>query len=478
MSVAEETVTPPRKMRWFDGFVLSLTMPAALIAALGYSIGALGAWTAILLWGLSMVLATIANWIYSEMAAMFPSTPGGIPMYAKEGWQSRLGFVGPLASFGYWFAWTTAIAVYAVIIGSLVQAQWLPGQDWSVGVGPVALTFPVVLGIVVVAALWLVNALGIEVTMRFAYVTGALLLIPLVVFIVLPYATGDWSASNLTWRLSEAGGTSLQNALVWLYIMAWTSFGVEIAATFTPEYRRGARDASLALRVSALFSLAVFILLPLGVTGVIGEGPIAEDPVTFYVVAFEEIVGGASQLMVACIIASLLLIMTTCMADGSRALYGMSREGATIRQFGVLDRRGVPMRALTLGLVVNVAVILFVTNPLAIIATANLGYLAAHVFALVAFVLLRRDRPDWSRPIRLPGAFVGVAAVMAALLAVIIVVGALSFDLTGYGGYRELGIALAVLAGSLLLYAYRLRYQDRGRGAAPAQPREDTAGAP
>jgi amino acid transporter len=399
-------------------------------------------------------------------------------MYAKEGWQSRLGFVGPLASFGYWFAWTTAIAVYAIIIGSLVQAQWLPGQDWSIDLGLVNLTFPIVVGLVVVAALWLINALGISVTMRFAYVTGALLMIPLFVFIVLPYATGDWSASNLTWRLDEAGGTPLQNALVWLYIMAWTSFGVEICATFTPEYRRGARDASRALKVSALFSLGVFVLLPLGVTGVIGEGPILEDPVTFYVVAFEEIVGGASQLLVACIIASLLLIMTTCMADGSRALYGMSREGATIKQFGVLDRRGVPMRALTLGLVVNIAVILFVSNPLAIIATANLGYLAAHFFALVAFVLLRRDRPTSLRPIRLPSAFIAVAVVMAALLAVIIVVGALSFDLTGYGGYRELGIALAVLTGSLLLYAYRLRFQRGAGDRTPAREEREAAGTP
>ena len=168
-------------------------------------------------------------------------------------------------------------------------------------------------------------------------------------FTVLPYLSGDWSVSNLSWNLAGAGGSPLQNALVWLYVMSWMSFGVEVCATFTPEYRNGARDTSRALKAAALFSLVVFVLLPLGVTGAVGEAAIGEDPVTFYVQGFEQIVGGASDLMVACIIASLLPIMNTGMADGSRALYGMSTDGVTIRQFGVLNRQGVPRRAPVVG---------------------------------------------------------------------------------------------------------------------------------
>jgi amino acid transporter len=463
MSETGPSHAPERKMRWTDGFVLSLTMPAALIAALGYSIGALGAWTAIFLWGVSMVLATVANWIYSEMAAMFPDTPGGIPMYAHEGWRSRMSLVAPLASFGYWFAWTTAVAVFGLVIGSLVQATWFPGQDWSVSLGLFDLTFPLVVALGVVVLLWAVNYTGVEMTMRFAYVTGGLLLIPLFVFIFLPYVSGDWSASNLSWNLDGGSAGSLQTALVWLYVMAWTSFGVEVCATFTPEYRNGARDTARALKAAALFALAVFILLPLGVTGVVGEAAIAKDPVTFYVQGFEQIVGGATDLMVACIIASLLLIMNTAMADGSRALYGMSTEGVTIKQFGVLNRNGVPGRAVTLGLIVNVSVILFIANPLAIVATGNLGYLLAHVFALSAFVLLRRDRPGWLRPILLPRVFVPIAAVMALTVTVMIAVGASSFSITGYGGTKELVIAFALLGTSVLLYAYRRRVQDGER---------------
>ena len=38
-------------------------------------------------------------------------------------------------------------------------------------------------------------------------------------------------------------------------------------ATFAPEYKDTARDTKLALRAAALFSLFVYILLPLGLVG-------------------------------------------------------------------------------------------------------------------------------------------------------------------------------------------------------------------
>ncbi len=455
----QESAGLVKTMRWYDGVAMSLTMPAALIAALGYSIGALGAWAALTLWGVSMLLATIANWIYSEMAAMYPDTPGGIALYANEGWKKHGEWIGPLAAFGYWFAWTTSIAVYAGIIGSLVQAQWFPTQDWAVSLGPLTLNFPLVFGALVIVLLYAANMRGLRLTLSVIYVTAAVLLIPLLVFIVLPYFTGDWQASRLSWNLEGEG--SIRTALVWLYIMAWTSFGVEVCATFAPEYRDSVKDTSRALRTAALLSLAIFVLLPLGVTGQVGEQAIADDPATFYVGAFEQLVGGASSFMVVCIIASLLLIMVTALADGSRVLYGMGLQGMTLRQFAVLNKRGIPARALTFAVVLNIAVLFLLKNTLAIIATGNLGYILAHVFALSAFLLLRRQRPDLPRPIRLPNLFVPVAGALAVFMAVTLVVGATGFSTTGYGGTKELFLALAVLATSILMWLYRKHVQDR-----------------
>jgi amino acid transporter len=412
-------------------------MPAALIATLGYSVGALGAWSAVLLWGVSMLVATAANWLYAELAGMFPGTAGGISLYAAEGWRKRAPLLGPLGSFGYWFGWSSALAVYAEVIGALVRDRWWPGASADL------------IAAAALAAVWLPNMLGLQPTLRLARVTAAMLLVPLTVLVVGPWLTGDWRASNLSWGLGEGG---LELAIVWLYVMLWTSLGVETCATFAPEYRDPVRDTARALRASALFSLAVFVLLPLGTAGVVGERAAVEDPVGFYATALEAIVPGLADAMLVLVLGGLVLVMNTCFADSSRALYGVAEAGLTVPQLAHRNRFGAPGRCLTVDLAVNLALVLLLGSLLAILAAGNLGYLLSHVLALSAFALLRRDRPAHPRPIRAP-AGAPAAAALALVVAVVLVVGALSFDTTGYGGAEELLIALAVLSVSLVLFA-------------------------
>ena len=45
-----------KAMRWYDGFVVALANPGFLIGSLGFSIGALGGWGAMFLWGVSMFI--------------------------------------------------------------------------------------------------------------------------------------------------------------------------------------------------------------------------------------------------------------------------------------------------------------------------------------------------------------------------------------------------------------------------------------
>ena len=453
-----------RALRWQDGFVFSLTIPAALVATLGTSIAVLGGWGAVVLWTVSMLIAVLANWLYSELAAMFPTLRGGIGRYAEEAWRSRVPIAGPIATFGYWFAWSSSLAVYSEIIGSLVQAQWFAGTTWSVEALGARVGLGDVVAVGVLVAVWAANVSGLRPTLLLAWITAAMLAVPLAVFLVGTYLTGDFDVDRLGWHIGDAGQDwgGLKLAIVWLYVMGWTSFGVETCATFAPEYRDPVRDTSRALRAGALFSLVVFALLPLGAAGTLPEDRIAADPVTFYVPAFAEVVGGASDLMVVLLIGTMLLVVNTSMADSGRASAGISEAGLTLRAVGGLDRRGLPVRALTVDLVVNVALVLFARNILTILAAGNLGYLPAHLLALSGFLLLRHDRPAATRPIRLARPWLGAAIGLVALLGVLIVVGASSFELTGYGGRRELLIALGIIALSLVLYALR-RFGPSGR---------------
>ena len=49
----------------------------------------------------------------------------------------------------------------------------------------------------------------------------------------------------------------------------------------------------------------------------------------------------------------------------------------TIKQLGVLNRFHVPARAMTVDLVVNVLLVLFITSNLAILYLSNIGYVLA-----------------------------------------------------------------------------------------------------
>ena len=93
--------------------------------------------------------------------------------------------------------------------------------------------------------------------------------------------------------------------------------------------------------------------------------------------------------------------MNTATMDGSRALYGIAKDGMTIRQFGKLNRFRVPALAMTVDALLNVLLISFFNNPIEIIAVSNIGYVFATCAALSGFLLLRKDRPNWPRPVHL-----------------------------------------------------------------------------
>jgi amino acid transporter len=454
-----------KAMRWYDGFVVALANPGFLIGSLGFSIGVLGGWGAMFLWGVSMFIGVLSNWIYSESAAMFPDKPGGISLYANEGWRRYFTFVGPIATFGYWFAWSSVLALFGIIIGSLIQAEWFPGETWTFDTGPVDAGLPHVIAIVVIAIVWAINVFGIRPAVWMAYATGALLMIPLFVFILLPYVTGDWKSSNMEWNIAD-----WKTAVVWLYIMGWSAYGVETCAAFAPEYKDTVRDTTLALRSAAIFSLAVYILLPLGVAGTVGQETIANDGtgIVYLIDGFSTILGGGADVMVVLLIASLFISMNTATADGSRALYGIARDGVTIRQLYHLNRFHVPARAMTLDMAINILLVLFVGNILAILVAGTLGYMSSHFFALTGFLLLRKDRPNWPRPIRLARPWLGIAALLAAINAFFIIIGASNPSLTGYGGTKETWIGLGVLLISVVLFVYRRAVQDK----APVHLRE------
>ena len=94
-------------------------------------------------------------------------------------------------------------------------------------------------------AIWTFNVLGMRPAVWVGYVTGGLLLIPLAVIMFLPYITGDWHSSNMNSTIhwtSLTGDNGIKLVIVWLYVMCWSSYGIEIVARlpFDPALARAA----------------------------------------------------------------------------------------------------------------------------------------------------------------------------------------------------------------------------------------------
>ena len=461
-------------LHWHDGFIVAMSIPGALFAALGYTIGSVGAWGALALWAFSSLIAVFMNWIYAELAAMFPDKPGGIALYAHEGWRKHFSLIGPIATFGYWFAWSSVLAIFGMTIGYLVQAEWFPGETWTFDAGAVDVGLPHLIGAGCVIAVWAINMLGIKPAVWLGRVSTFLLLIPIGVFAIIVFLTGDWDSSLLQWNFTGPwGGWKL--AIVWLYIIGWTAYGVEVAASFAPEYRDTKRDTSMALKAAGLFTFGVFVLVPLGAGGTVTTEDAAANPIGFWVASFDQIVGGASDFMVVILIGAFLLTMNAATADGGRALYGIARDHMTIKQLYHLNHRGIPARAMTLDMIVNLAPDLPDREPA--------GDSRGRQPRLHGRALLRSGRVP--APAQGPtalatadqvalGILIPIAVIICAVNFVLIAVGASSASLSGYGGKKELWIGIGVLLISVLLFVYRRAVQDR----APIRLREDAPAMP
>ncbi|HWH93579.1 MAG TPA: hypothetical protein VNT03_06940, partial [Baekduia sp.] len=105
----------------------------------------------------------------------------------------------------------------------------------------------------------------------------------------------------------------------------------------------------------------------------------------------------------------------------------------------------------------------------------NIGYVLATCCALSGFLLLRRDRPNWPRPIRLPNIWVPICGALLAINFVLLVAGGFLYSggflgITGYGyGWDKTRTGLIVLVAAFLLYVYRHVVQDK----IPLRLRED-----
>jgi len=447
-----------KSLTWRDGFSLALPIAGGAFVSSGYAVGALGAWGAFMIFAIMCGIAILSNFLFSEMAAMFPNHPGSLSLYSRIGMRRFFAPAGVIGAFGYWCGYAIAVAFIALQVGILVQMQWFSDVTWSVAFAGMELTLAHFIGIGLLLVCWFLSVLGIRVAARISTVVGIVMTIVIAIVIIGPLVTGKFSTANLEFQWP--GWTGL---LVWFYIAGWTAYVSEITAVFAPEYKNTKRDTPKALLAAGMFLMIVYVFTPFTATGVLGGDVMLANPITYGPMAAAEVFGGGSAIFTAILVATQAVTVLVFMADSSRATAGMAEEGITIKQLKNLNRRGEPVWGLAVVAIVCIGIVLFASNPLAIILASNLGYILSHALAVFAFLALRRAYPDAPRPIKLPRIWIPIAAAIGLFDVVILVAGALNPGLAGYGGVKETLIGLGILLLGIVFWAYRVLVQDRAR---------------
>ena len=317
--------------------------------------------------------------------------------------------------------------------------------------------------------------------------------IPLAALAIIPFLTGDVtnhavggdfiSASVKFYGDTPTTFNQIALGIVWFWVIGWSTYGAEACTTFAPEYHDPKDDTRWAIVSTGGLLTILALLLPITIVGVMGTTAIYNDTtyIAYLTTALDKTVGNfLGGVFVIFISAGLLLSMNTATMDGSRALYGMAREGLTVRQLEQLNRYHVPGRAMALDMVLNLCLLFFAPSLLFILVAGNVGYVLSHVFALSGFLLLRRDRPDWPRPFRLARGWIGVAWVALMINLVCTVFGVIWMKYTGYlvkgsdvTGYFGPALVTGFAALGVGVIGYVIGQKQHGRPVRLTDPSDD-----
>lgn len=441
---------------WQLGMAAASGVPILILLSLG-PVAVLAGPPSVVVWALAALIGLAMALPFAELVGLFPGQAGGIAVVTAHALRPRSRFLGVIVQWSYWLGWTLGLAINAILAGDYLRQRLLPGSSsWAAWLIAVS-----VLGLSVA-----VNHRGIK---PGAWVQSALITCTAVVLLfllVVPLLNGDMDFAHLV-PFRPPGGWGSTDALVALagafFIAGWSAYGAEIALTYSGEYRRGVLDAVRALLMVAAVIVVVFSLVPVLVLATVEPGTVAGGPARL----FESLPGASSWagsvLVPVALVGAFFLTLNTIAIGSSRTLWQMARNGEAWPVLGRLNRHGAPGNALLFDLAFNATVLAasFLINenraevPIALLASANVGYFVCLILALVATWMMRRSAPGLARPFRAPRGAVGLGLFLAAFNTVL---------LAGAGaawGWHNIALGVAVLIANVVLLTPR--HGDAGR---------------
>lgn len=492
----EDLVHPPqgelhRALDWKDAFWASSGVPAGVLLTMGGIASVIGqpSWV---VWIVSILMGFVQSFVYAEIAGLYPHKSGGASVYGAAAWLPYSKFVAPISVWCNWLAWSPVLALGTSLGAGYVMAslfapdaainQWqIPLVNLGFIRGGLTLRLNAV-SIIGAAFLILTFALQHHGAARAAYaqkILGVACMAPLILVGLVPLLTGDLPSDHLfpllpmvrdaagnahfgTWDIY--GLTLLMGAM---FGAGWSTYGFETAVCYTREFKNPTRDTPRAIIAAGLLCILIFVTVPLAFQASLGLDGLLDPRIydgSGVALALAHIVtkglggGGVivTNVFIAMLILSLLLIVMTSMMGSSRTLYQASVDGWLPRYLSRVNGHGAPTAAMWTDLGFNL-VLLLASDYFAVLMISNVCYLLFNFLNLQSGWIHRIDRPEVERPFRCPTWLMALGAGFGFVNMAFLGAGA---DVWGAGTLRNGLIAVLLI---VPVFLFRHYVQDKGR---------------
>ncbi|HXV46288.1 MAG TPA: APC family permease [Nitrososphaera sp.] len=400
---------------------------------------------------IAAVIAAFTGLSYAELSSMFPKSAAEY-VFVKNAFRNNL-----LAFVTGWIITFVAIAsAAAVAIGfSGYLASFFPQFD------------PVMSAVVLVAALSVINFIGIRESVwmntTFTLIELAGLAIVVLAAVLLgSFAGADYyevpPAASASFTLSMGAMLGAAGLVFFAY------FGFENLANIAEETKNAPRTIPRALVISIVVTTGVYILIAVSSIALVGWEELSSTDAPLALAA-EKAFGrlGVAVLSAIALFATSNTVLMMLVA-GSRIMFGMSRERALPDALGrVHAATKTPWIAVVLMMLLTSAVIALSQGSIAAIANiAVFSIFMVYIAVNLSLIWLRYRRPELERPFRSP-VRIGWFPVLAGLGFATSLAMLTQFDsITMVAGAGAIGAGLASYAA---IGRYRSRHYPRDETA-------------
>ncbi len=420
-SLAKPTLV--RSVTWKSSFVVSLGAALLIVTSLGAIAGDLGP-ASVFVWTLVVAVGILQCFMIAEMASMFPNKSGGTATYSHEAFK-KWPIVGAIANWGYWLGWVPVIPVNLIVASGYLKT-FFPHMTDS---GELELAIGISL------ALYASNYYGIKPGVWSSAVMAICSICPLIVIIASPVFLPHLFHSINVFPFVPTGGSWHSGKswmLIWkdLFVALWSAYGIECASTTIAELKDPHKDAPKAMLAASIGGFIAYSVVPFVMLGIVGVSVLTQDASVAFLPAAQAIFGHVGGVVVSImLIAALLLGVQSTIIGSSRCMFEMTHDGQMIKQFGGVNKYGVPVGSMFVDLGVTIAMlVVFRANVVNLIAASNVGYLTVFVVLIPAYIVLRMTKANEPRSFKLPGIFVPIAVLITLFNLAAFIIGGPQWD--------------------------------------------------